>query len=217
MKNVFFEPFVGEQYDKGYLGKKILVLGDSHYCGDDRKAQCVQAGDCLKLPECHDFTSRVLRYFFEYKEGVSGHQMWMNTYNRFTNVFLVEKGGKVNYEQFMDFWNSIMFYNYVQVPMDGSRKEPTQKEYEDSQDAFFEVLEEYKPDLIDIWGWRLLGKLPKKNKSAADFKSLNASNSEHYCYFEVAGKKILAYAHPHPSANFGYEYHSKLQEAVRLA
>ena len=34
MKNVFFKPWVGENYySKGFNGKRILVLGESCYCG----------------------------------------------------------------------------------------------------------------------------------------------------------------------------------------
>lgn len=33
MDRPFFEPWIGENYENGGLyGKKILALGDSHYC-----------------------------------------------------------------------------------------------------------------------------------------------------------------------------------------
>ena len=31
-KNVFFIPYIGDKYEQGYHGKKVLVLGESHYC-----------------------------------------------------------------------------------------------------------------------------------------------------------------------------------------
>ena len=214
MKNVFFEPFVGEQYDKGYLGKKILVLGDSHYCNDmQEKPKCVEAGACTKLPECNEFTVNFVNYFLEYKEGVSNFGTGMNSYTKFTNVFLKNKGEPVSNKEVLEFWNSIIFYNYVQTALEKSRKNPIKKEYDDSQDAFFEVLEEFKPDLVIVWGWRLDQNLPQKNRC----QILDETKPIFKVYFDVAGKKIPVFSHPHPSSGFGYEYHSKLQEAVRLA
>jgi len=34
-KNVFFIPYKGSKYEQGYKNKRILVLGESHYCADD--------------------------------------------------------------------------------------------------------------------------------------------------------------------------------------
>ena len=34
--NIFFQPFVGKHYaDGGMFGKRILILGESHYCEAD--------------------------------------------------------------------------------------------------------------------------------------------------------------------------------------
>ena len=33
MGNIFFQPFVGKDYAKGGIfGKRIMILGESHYC-----------------------------------------------------------------------------------------------------------------------------------------------------------------------------------------
>ena len=34
-KCVKFRPWVGTNYKKGFQGKKILILGESHYCKED--------------------------------------------------------------------------------------------------------------------------------------------------------------------------------------
>ena len=40
--NIFFQPFVGKDYaDGGIFGKRIMVLGESHYCDDG----CADCGD----------------------------------------------------------------------------------------------------------------------------------------------------------------------------
>ena len=44
MDRPFFEPWIGENYENGGLfGKKILALGDSHYC--DSCEVCGVAGE----------------------------------------------------------------------------------------------------------------------------------------------------------------------------
>ena len=51
MEHVFFKPWVGRNYENGGIfSKKLLVLGESHYCGG-----CNQCG--LKYGrECEEFT-----------------------------------------------------------------------------------------------------------------------------------------------------------------
>lgn len=51
---VFFRPFVGASYAGGGLfGKRIMVLGESHYCDEG----CADCGNCLRHRECMEFTS----------------------------------------------------------------------------------------------------------------------------------------------------------------
>ena len=47
--NVFFQPFVGKDYTTGGIfGKRIMVLGESHYCDEG----CTDCGnvDCTIPP-----------------------------------------------------------------------------------------------------------------------------------------------------------------------
>ncbi len=41
--NIFFQPFVGKDYaNGGIFGKRIMILGESHYCDES----CTDCGDC---------------------------------------------------------------------------------------------------------------------------------------------------------------------------
>lgn len=41
--NIFFQPFVGKDYaNGGIFGKRIMILGESHYCDES----CADCGDC---------------------------------------------------------------------------------------------------------------------------------------------------------------------------
>jgi hypothetical protein len=217
MKNVFFKPYIGKNYfEKGYSGKKLMILGESHYCSDlqDKDCQCGQAEKCLQLSKCEVFTTDALNRFFDYKKGIAESEPWMTTFTRFTDVFL---GKKVSNEKLLAFWDDVMFYNYVQKAIGGSRTSPAEQNFEDSEKAFFEVLDTYQPDLIIVWGARLEGRLPKKNKTVSDFEILNKAGHKFH-YYEVSGKKIPAYAIYHPSySSFSYDFHESLKEAVRLS
>jgi hypothetical protein len=63
MKNVFFTPWVGKFYfEKGYNGKKIMVLGESHYCNGD-------CDDCKStMKEC-SFVINLINDYLDYKNG----------------------------------------------------------------------------------------------------------------------------------------------------
>lgn len=211
MENVFFKPYVGKNYFEGYLGKKLLILGESHYCDGNK---CNETEICLQLPDCNSFTKDRLSEFFDYKKGILEAESWMRTFTRFTNVFLGEKVGD---EDLLRFWDRVMFYNYVQYPTQGPRKSPTKQDFENSETAFFEILEEYRPDLIIIWGARLEKELPLKNKTISNFEILNESGHKFH-YYDISGKKIPAYAIYHPSLPmFLDSHHDFLKEALRLA
>ena len=100
MSHVFFEPFVGKYYQtEGYAGKKLLILGESHYC-DKKYAQtseCENENECLQLAECQKFTKDVAVRFLKYKQQKAPYESWMRTWTTFTNVFL---GGQASTEIF---------------------------------------------------------------------------------------------------------------------
>ena len=55
--NIFFQPFVGNDYaNGGIFGKRIMILGESHCC-DESYVDC---GDCRLHRECMGFTQQVL-------------------------------------------------------------------------------------------------------------------------------------------------------------
>ncbi|GAP72402.1 hypothetical protein SAMD00024442_30_28 [Candidatus Symbiothrix dinenymphae] len=191
MKNVKFSPWVGTKYaTKGYNGKKILVLGESHHGAYTES----------------DLTQVVLNRFLNYKRGQGEHEDWMNTFTTFANVVI---GKQVDDATMIDFWESVVFYNFVQKAVaKGSRTSPPDEDFKNSYPAFFEVLEEYKPDLVIAWGERLWKHLPD-----------NGVRKGKFYYYPVEGKEIPACQVSHPaSSTFGYEESTPyLQEAIKLA
>lgn len=71
MSNINFKPWVGDKYlTEGFHGKRILVLGESHYC----KKELSEGGRCYPLcnknnmyDECFTQTLDVVkRFVYEY-------------------------------------------------------------------------------------------------------------------------------------------------------
>jgi hypothetical protein len=209
MENVFFHPHVGKNYETtGFNGLKLLILGESHYC----EYKCENCGK-IHNKECAGFTIEVLTRFFKYKEGKVEFEDWMRTFTRFTNVLLEEEADN---QTLLNFWDSVIFYNYVQSSTEGSRISPTDKQFEESKKAFLEILEYFKPDLILVWGKRLWDHMPDCGFWGKE--DILDNFNDHFYYYEASGKKIPAYRIYHPSSQyFNYESSKYIKEAIRLS
>ena len=149
--NIFFQPFVGKDYaNGGIFGKRIMILGESHYCDEE----CVDCGDCRLHRECMNFTQQVLDdYLNENKE----RQNWMRTFLKFERSLV---GEETDQAMRLKIWNSVVFFNYLQAAMGGPREAGTAEQYHLAGKAFFEVIEKYQPEYVIVWGKRLWNNLP---------------------------------------------------------
>ena len=118
--NIFFQPFVGKDYvNGGIFGKRIMILGESHYCDES----CTDCGDCQLHRECMNFTQQVLDdYLNENRE----RQNWMRTFLKFERSLV---GEETNQAMRLKIWNSVIFFNYLQVAMGGPREAGTAEQY----------------------------------------------------------------------------------------
>ena len=191
-KGVKFLPFVGDQYwygisfnDNGELvlgteakpGKKVLVLGESHYCDDDWKDE-----------ELYTFTRDVLDCYLDSEERYS----WMRTFVKFERA-LDPKESKYS----KNIWSHLMFYTYLQKPLYSIRMIGTQGDYEEAVELFNKVLEQYKPDCIMVWGRRLYNNLPTK-----DIKCFDLSSDIEIMEYNFEGYEVLVMPMQHPSGVF---------------
>lgn len=180
MKHVKFEPWVGKNYSTGgvYV-KKVLVLGESHYgSGEDS-------------PD--DTIGTVEEFVYEY---------WGKPYQRTFLCFERALAGReINQEEHELLWNSMMFYNYFQKSTTGPRKAPIMEAKEESAKAFHELLEQYQPDAIIVWGCRLYKILPPWDGTETTLKI--GSDSCLIWHYTIKGKEIPAMRIHHPSAPSG--------------
>jgi hypothetical protein len=198
---ITFQPFIGENFHS--QKKKVLLLGDSHYCNNGCKGSSIEnCHDC-----CPNFTKDVVKEFLErgYQQGKG------KALPNFTNVYYgnneVAEGERKN------LWNTFAFYNFVQRSMPGEASEnPIKEDYENSAVAYFEVLEELKPDLIVVFGKTLWDRLPEADgwedgNEVLDFGKIK------YCNYN--GKKYAHFCTHHPSIAFGYKNTPLLQELCK--
>lgn len=93
LNNIFFQPFVGKDYaDGGIFGKRIMVLGESHYCDEG----CCDCGDCRLHRECMGFTQGVLRDYLDGgTERQNGDDIVVDGYHVATGWYVLSNGKRV--------------------------------------------------------------------------------------------------------------------------
>lgn len=202
MENVFFKPWIGKDYDSGGIfNKKILVLGEAHL----RDAGCKDCGNIENAEECADFTSKNCIEALLNGETAS----WTGTMHKFERSLVNHETGL---EESRRIWNSLAFYNYVQKALDSSRKAPEWVDFQNSEKAFFEVIDELRPDLILVWGvTRMYDNLPggerlrKGNELEIDgYKVKNG-------YYRLSdGKETRVLWVYHPSAGYSWDWWHKV-------
>ena len=183
MKDIRFIPWVGTDYRQGINGQRIMALGESHYCAHPEEA----------VP---NLTIQIIQ---DLLDPLSGHEGYKNTYTKFERALA---GKALSAEEKQIWWNKVLFYNYVQTPISGARIAPTDAEFQSSEKAFFEVLAQYRPDRILVWGNRLYNHLPQKGFQLPDLVLPNGDAFETWGY-ELPDKQVVQLLPiTHPSAAF---------------
>lgn len=198
MENVFFKPWVGKNYETGgNFGKRVMVLGDSHYLENKSDAT---SNDTLEVVET----------FLDPNRDFAG---WMNTFTKFERAVFNKK---LNQEEKEQFWHSIVFYNYIQEALSGPRADFDYGLYPKYFEPFIEVLEQHKPDLIIVWGQRLFDALPEGNgKDGIPLNIDNIPYNKSWIYTLSNGHQVKLYAINHPSSSkFPREYWHKIIKAA---
>ena len=154
----------------------MLVLGESHYCANAEEA----------VPT---LTNNIITDLFD---SESEFEPYKNTYTKFIRAL---SGTDVSRFDVKPIWDEVMFYNYVQFPISAARVEPTSKEFTDSEPEFWEVLEQYRPDVVIVWGHRLYNNLPKVGHQGPD-----CCESETWVYQLKDGKEVRFLDMMHPSS-----------------
>ena len=207
MKKVFFEPWVGKDYynNRVFFKKKILILGESHYCQYDCKYR--YCGDISnKQEKCRKMTEQVIN------EQISEDGNKFAIYTKVAKLLLdkvdIDRSDKI------EFWNSVSYYNYIQESLYGPRKRPTQEMWINSEKPFKEVMNELIPDFLLILGsdlWQHMSGIEildwEKGPLIKD-ESQKEQTWYYPFYSDKKEKRTLALWINHPSS-YGFKYGDK--------
>ena len=199
MESVFFKPWIGKNYSKkqSVFDKKILILGESHYCKSRKSCPKCNIEVCPKEKE---FTKNVVNSFLDYQDGKGEKPKNNVTYVKLTNLICPEKSS------IRDFWDSIVFYNFIQNANRKVGERPCGEDIEKSVEPFFEVIKEVKPDRIIVCGHMLWEWLPKDNWLSKQENLIRANgHKELVGAYKIGRREIKCLRMLHPSRT-KYEY-----------
>ena len=210
MKERFFKPFKGAEYDKGICGKKVLVLGASFYCP---KTDCEFWNECTN-PEKKDSSKfdEICPYYAKLEghpklsdEPTNAISDCIKTYKVFAKYiyqFFDDKDviGQYDYDKV---WNRLAFTDYVQFFLPTIK---THRSYFSKRDfnAFIEVLQKLKPDVVIAWGLPITTEIRDNSENNSIFTDLDKlPETEYYiCHMRVVGidHEITYVSCYHPSS-----------------
>lgn len=160
MSDVFFDPWVGKDYQKGINGIRLMVMGHVHVCGG-----CNRCGIVSEREECAYFTQRTIRNYIPWRKTgripSPGYEGWLNTYLNFVKSFFGYTP-QIETEEY-EFWNKVLFYNYLQISVLEYDSPAPAEAYYNAQKPFIEIINKYEPNLIIAWGKGAYDKTPSYN------------------------------------------------------
>lgn len=167
MAKYFFEPWVGKDYEQGWVlngdklepakkgGLKVMILGCDHYC-KDVKSCGIHTKDkngneilsCNKQNDCKSYTKQVVN------DVIKGTKY--TSFINFQNAFCKKLGPEM--------WNHLLFSNFFQRGMPYENDRPKKNKPNSNQsfmtsyekkcgtEAFVDIVKEHEPNIIIIWG-----------------------------------------------------------------
>ena len=170
---MFFQPRIGQHYHEGFKGYRTLVLGAKHHC---ILKQCPFYEDCVMQRNCASYDAKCPAYGDRRDLRLSlSNQIEIDafleeydrypTYSYFTKLMLGKTDDCTEAEK-TEFWEQVAFANYLQYFCPS----PQVPEYEEERlnyrsedwDAFQELLEAVKPEVLLVWNSALKTLFDKK-------------------------------------------------------
>lgn len=201
-KHVRIYPWLGESYGQGIFKHRVLVLGESEY--QVREGQAASKDDtrwCVR----HVIKSDKQSAFFR------------NIATMFLGHTPEDKTERSR------FWNSIVFYNYVQEHVGfGAGTRPTSLMWRGvAPTAFREVLRRHTPDYVLVLGFGNWNWLVRADRNGPTIRAVPPTSSKSrdirqtYWYETNRNGEALAIAVKHPSRAFNaLAWHRWLKAAV---
>lgn len=205
-------PHVGKNYKSGggIFRQRTLILGGSHYDGDYKPDQGEDS-----LAAWANYTEEIIGHYFD--ENGSGK--WKKTYSNFINSIY---GDATSREQKLEFFDAIIFYNYLQEIAGATANDAGNFDYEASShfEAFKEVLEAHRPEVVICWGNKVWKALPNNwGNGAAEVRdgvTVDGRTSQKIYNYPFHDTIIRLVGVRHPCSGFGRDFHHQLFRQLDL-
>lgn len=175
-----FQPWIGRNYQQNGWGRRVLILGESHYQWDENVP--IDNDPTLTI-ECVE------------KQPHTPGRFWTGIAIAFLNP---PPHCRPNPDKKRTFWHSVAFYNYIQQCVGfGPGPNPTPAMWRASQPAFHHFLDTYQPQGVIV-----LGRPNWANIQGLDGQGgphIEGARYEETRWLQHAGGRCLAYGIEHPS------------------
>lgn len=212
-QHVRFLPWIGDNYKNGggVFRQRTLILGGSHYSDEYESFQNPELRQ-----EWATFTNEVVEYYLD--DNIRGK--WKGTYSRFVNSVY---GDTTDLDRRRNFFESVVFYNYLQDVAGGGPTEAHRYDYNEPRhfQAFTEVIETLRPEVVISWGYKAWNALPNDWGFGPAVVSKGIE-------LEAGGKSFDIYDYPyrgtdirlvgvhHPSIGYDVGFHHALFKHLNL-
>ena len=161
MSLLFFTPWIGENYEKGFHGIKTLVAGVCHICTSPcpHHALCASPTGIRKSDtSCHVYAGHSDREYYslhnsneiEITSFIEGDASYPS-YKAFT-YYMLRHSGDLPSDKKRELWDHVAFTNFLQFFHDNHDTLPSDKAvYAEAYEAFHEVVEALKPEIVYVW------------------------------------------------------------------
>lgn len=199
-------PWVGEKYRESanVFRQRTLILGGSQY-SEGYESFHTEEGRA----EWQSFTNDVVHYYQD--ASISGR--WKGTYTGFINSIF---GDQSDEEQRVRFFDSVVFYNYLQEIAGASANEAGNFDYGAQQhfQAFQEILAEFQPEVVISWGAKVWDALPNDwgygPALVGDPVIIDGKKAGSVYTYPFQNKTIRLIGVRHPSIGYSPGFHHEL-------
>jgi len=185
-----FHPWIGAEYGSvGIHGRRLLILGESHYESNPGEVNVATQGtltlECIQRAIQGDAG---FGFYSKIADAVSGETLRTP-------------------EQCSGFWKRVTFYNYVQRLLNTAGERPSKADLSSAAPAFFDLLRLVEPDAVLVTGkavWDAISQF-----FPPDARSIQTIFDQPSCTYRwegITSSPILATHTVHPSFRFHVKF-----------
>jgi hypothetical protein len=151
LRNLKWLPWIGTNYAQNLPQNKILLIGESHYLGDNPNSK-------------EDYENYNMTRLIVKDMAIDGNK---GRSDFFPNTYKLLVTDKVYHDNNRHkFWNNVAFYNFIQTPMTNPKIRPQKHEIIEARLNFFDLLATLNPSVCIFLGLKAEQNLNESIKQA---------------------------------------------------